>query len=59
MNPDINLPFKLFIKVVKFYLGRLKYTEARSLIENYITYSSFPNSNLSLNNSKRSVRIFI
>ena len=55
MNPDINMPFKLFVKVVKVYLGLLKYNEARSFIENYITYSAIRNSNISVNIGKRSV----
>lgn len=55
-NPDINLPFKLFIKIVKIYLGQLKYDEARSLIENYITYSAFSSSSIATNStSKKSV----
>lgn len=54
-NPDINLPFKLFVKVVKIYLGLFKYNEARSFIENYITYSAIPNSNLVVNTTRRNV----
>lgn len=58
INPDINMPFRLFVKVVRIYLGQLKYNEARSFIENYITYSSVPsNSSLVINTSKRSVKL--
>ena len=41
-NPDINLPFSVFVYVIKYYLSTLNYIQSQSLIENYITYSSFP-----------------
>jgi hypothetical protein len=40
VNPDINLPLFLFVKIIKFYLIKFNYTEARYLIENYLIYSS-------------------
>jgi len=58
MNPDINLPFKLFLKVIRIYLGQLKYHEARSLIENYMTYSSLPSSAKTANVARKSVKYF-
>lgn len=57
MNPDINLPFKLFIKVIKFNLANFNYTEGRSLLENYMVYSSIKNSNLKMDTSRKSVLI--
>lgn len=39
INPDINLPYEMFKELVNCLLKQLDFNSARSLIENYLTYS--------------------